>query len=230
VAAVIDPRLCLDSRVMTMNMWKKAIELFKKGYIDFSVTMKAFDRAKALEKNKKQKELVTTASTETESISAQAIEETVVENVNLCLSNSESVSEEFDAEAVLAARDKVDATLEGNKVAKRWTKFVSKSVNDKWCHDIFNTINPDILPKEGALDILEHLLQLDFEPIYNEVVKISKRKRFCLVPTLMCCSKYQLGALNSQSFAERINSAANRIVTEETIRINPSFVDKLVTL
>jgi len=55
VAAVIDPRLCLDSRVMTMNMWKKAIELFKKGYIDFCVTMKAFDRAKALEKKQETK-------------------------------------------------------------------------------------------------------------------------------------------------------------------------------
>lgn len=53
VATVIDPRLCLDSQVMMMDMWKKAIELFKKGYIDFYVTMKAFDRAKALEKIKK---------------------------------------------------------------------------------------------------------------------------------------------------------------------------------
>jgi len=157
----------------------------------------------------------------------------VVENVKLCLSDSDCVSDseldddsdDFNSEAVLAARDKIDATLEANKVAKRWTRFVSKSLNDKWFHDTFNTINPDILPNEGFLDIIEHL-----EPIYNEEVKISQGKGFCLLPTMMCCSKYQLGSLNSESFAERINSAANRVVTEETIRINTFFFGKLVTL
>ena len=34
----------------------------------------------------------------------------------------------------------------------------------------------------------------------------------------------------SQSFAERTNSAANKVVTEETIKTNPTLVDKLVTL
>ena len=36
--------------------------------------------------------------------------------------------------------------------------------------------------------------------------------------------------MNLQSFAERINSAANKVVTEDTIRINNTFVDMLVTL
>ena len=91
-------------------------------------------------------------------------------------------------------------------------------------------MDPDILPKDGTLDIVDDLLRLDFEPICKVVVKIGEERNLCLLPLMMCCSKYQLGALNSQSFAERINSAANRVVTEDTIRINSTLVDILVKL
>jgi len=42
--------------------------------------------------------------------------------------------------------------------------------------------------------------------------------------------KCQLGALNAQSFSERINSAANLIVTKDKMHIDPELVNKLVTL
>ena len=45
-----------------------------------------------------------------------------------------------------------------------------------------------------------------------------------------CCSKCQLGALNSQSFAERINSVANLIVTVTRGDLDPVLVNKLVML
>ena len=41
-APFIDPRLCLDDRVMKKEMWKNAMELFKKGCVNFYATMKAF--------------------------------------------------------------------------------------------------------------------------------------------------------------------------------------------
>ena len=53
VSVFMDPILCLDSRVMTKEMWSRnAMELFKQGYVDFIATMKAFDRNKELEKKK----------------------------------------------------------------------------------------------------------------------------------------------------------------------------------
>ena len=51
-----------------------------------------------------------------------------------------------------------------------------------------------------------------------------------LLPLMIGCSKFQWGALNSQSFSEQINSAANKIVTEGTLKTNPTVVDKLVTI
>merc|ERR1712232_943826 len=71
VAAFIDPRLCLDSRVMTREMWKNAMVLFKRGYVDFYATMKAFDRNKELEKKRMEKKIATTASTVTDSNSKE---------------------------------------------------------------------------------------------------------------------------------------------------------------
>ena len=85
--------------------------------------------------------------------------------------------------------------------------------------DIFSEVDPDILPNDSTLDIVDDLL-----------LKIGVNKHFCLLPLMMCCSKYQLGALNSQSFAERVNSVANGVVTEDIIRINSTLVDMLVTL
>ena len=78
----------------------------------------------------------------------------------------------------------------------------------------------------GPLDNVEHLLQLDVKPIYDKINEVNNKNKDCfgLLPLMMGCSKFQLGALNSQSFSERINSAANIVVTEGTMKTNPIFV------
>ena len=108
---------------------------------------------------------------------------------------------------------------------KNWRKFVTRQVNSDWFCNIFSDVDPEILPKDGTLDIFHDLMQLDFEPIYKAVVKIGKNKHLGLLQLMMCCSKYQLGALNLQSFAESINSEANKVVAELTIRINSTMVN-----
>lgn len=212
------------------------MELFKQGYVNFYATMKAFDRNKELEKKRKEKKIVTTASTETESNTKEVQKEQHPENLKVCLSSDDSDCEsdddsgDFNSESALAQKDKEDGRIEAEVVAKNWRKFVTKEVDSNWFRDIFREVDSVILPKDGTLDIVDDLLKLDFEPIYKVVVTIGVQRKLCLLPLMMCCSKYQLGALNSQSFAERINSAANRVVTEDTIRINSTLVDMLVTL
>ena len=53
---------------------------------------------------------------------------------------------------------------------------------------------------------------------------------FGYLPLMMGASKCQLGAVNSESYSERINSAANQVVTKNVVSTDPDFVDKLVTL
>ena len=43
------------------------------------------------------------------------------------------------------------------------------------------------------------------------------------------CFKCQLGGLNSQRFAERINSAINVVITKDRLKMDPKLVDVLVT-
>ena len=45
---------------------------------------------------------------------------------------------------------------------------------------------------------------------------------------MMSCSSGQLGALNAESFAERINSAAKILVTNRRTRLSDKMIDMLV--
>ena len=99
--------------------------------------------------------------------------------------------------------------------------------------DFYHTLYPENnFPNTGPLDNVEHLLQLDVKPIYDKINEVNNKNNNCfgLLPLMMGCSKFQLGALNSQSFSKRINSAANIVVTEGTKKTNSIFVDKLVTI
>ena len=117
VSAFMDPRLCLDSRVMTKEMQKHAVELFKKGYVDFYATMKAFDRNKNLERKKMEKKIKTTSSTETDSNTKELQKEQHTEILKVCLLSddndcesdgvSDVDSDDYNSESVLARIEKI---------------------------------------------------------------------------------------------------------------------------
>ena len=133
------------------------------------------------------------------------------------------------SEVAQQKHDSLKAELEATKICKMWEKYVVEYADD----DFYRTLYPEInFPSTGSLDNVEHLLQLDVKPIYDKINEVNNKNEDCfgLLPLMMGCSKFQLGALNSQSFSERINSAANIVVTEGTMKTNPIFVDKLVTV
>ena len=45
------------------------------------------------------------------------------------------------------------------------------------------------------------------------------------LPLMIGVSKCQLGAVSSESYSERINSAANQVVTKYVVSTDPDFVD-----
>ena len=53
---------------------------------------------------------------------------------------------------------------------------------------------------------------------------------FGLLPLISNGSKYQLGALSTQSFADRINVVENLIVAKEKVSSDFSVIDKLLIL
>ena len=86
------------------------------------------------------------------------------------------------------------------------------------------------LPEEP--DTFDDLMTLDVKPLMDNLEKVNAENNNCFgyLPLMASCSKCQLGALNSQSFAERINSVANLIVTVTRGDLDPVLVNKLVML
>jgi hypothetical protein len=80
--------------------------------------------------------------------------------------------------------------------------------------------------------MVDDLMQLDLKPLMDHLQAVNKNRKNCFgyLPLMASSSKCQLGALNAQSFLERINSAANLIVTKDKMQLDPVLVDKLVTL
>ena len=54
-------------------------------------------------------------------------------------------------------------------------------------------------------------MPLDLKPMYDHLEKENKGGKFGYLPLMMGCSVGQLGALNAESFAERVNSAAEGV-------------------
>ena len=73
---------------------------------------------------------------------------------------------------------------------------------------------------------------LDIKPLMKDDERYSALhiNKFKLLPLMAKCSKYQIGTLVSQSFAERMNSAGKNIVTDNRGKLDPEIVNKLVVL
>ena len=235
-AIYIDPRLCICPQVMSTECWKKARRIFKCGYVSFFVTAAKLKRQQQRDMNPTIMEEVNISDT----VVGQALNGSNPTNRRVVLDDSSDDDSDDDAEGsigfvvntsevVQQKHDSLEAELEATKICKRWEKYVVEYAND----DFYCALYPeDNFPSTGSLDNVEHLLQLDVKPIYDRINEVNNKNKECfgLLPFMMGCSKFQLGALNSQSFSERINSAANIVVTEGTMKINPIFVDKLVTV
>ena len=70
-------------------------------------------------------------------------------------------------------------------------------------------------------------MQLDVGPLY---LKLDKKNDFGLIPSMALSSFGQLGALNAESFAERVLSTANDVLTEGKSILGHEEVEMLVLL
>eukprot|EP00966_Prymnesium_polylepis_P039974 928125-Prymnesium_polylepis.1 len=54
------------------------------------------------------------------------------------------------------------------------------------------------------------------DPIYKKIIStdVHKKQDYGHLPVMAACSKGQIGALNAESFCERVLSAANLVVTD----------------
>lgn len=107
-----------------------------------------------------------------------------------------------------------------------------KSAISKWTEwDVpWSTLYPN--NKFESFNIYTELMDLDMKVLLDFASNYSESNDLCfgLLPLMCKASKCQLGALISQSFAERMNSRGNLIVTENRTRLKHTTLEKLVVL
>ena len=116
--------------------------------------------------------------------------------------------------------NRTDAKNEFTEVMKNWIEW-----EPDW---------PGLYPNSNfgeELDVIKDLKDLDMKVLLTEAKKLNdKDNRFGHLLTMCNATKFQLGALISQSFAERMNSAGNNIVTENRSSLGNETIDKLAIL
>ena len=66
---------------------------------------------------------------------------------------------------------------------------------------------------------------------YRKIISSDpERKVYGLIPVMASCSHASLGALNAESFCERVLSAANLVVTDGNTLLSPEEVEMLSIL
>jgi hypothetical protein len=81
-------------------------------------------------------------------------------------------------------------------------------------------------------------IKLDVGPLYIKLgLAVEAKKKggepvftFGLLPLLASCSEGQIGALNAESFAERIISGANLVMTDGNTLLDDKLLEMLVVL
>ena len=75
-------------------------------------------------------------------------------------------------------------------------------------------------------------MNLDMSVVMKEAIRYSKANRNCfkLLPDMACHSKFQIGAVMSQSFSERMNSVGKVIFADNRTLLDADIINKLVVL
>jgi hypothetical protein len=131
--------------------------------------------------------------------------------------------EDMDAETSdedILAKDIEDASIEFRSAFKQWKRYAPD-----WLK-----IYPSLNDRGINLSIIDDFMALDLKPMIDDIKKENKAGKFGYLPLMMGCSVGQLGALNAESFAERVNSAAKLLIDDKNTALADNLIDQLVVL
>ena len=239
----LDMRVMGEEALMGTQGWKVSWKQTQKYYVEFYVQCKSYQRKKKEQedqkKKKQQEELLATQSLVPDVARAgtapvESTEGATNRKRKILVMDfgSDSSNDEDDDDVALVSGiseqqqillDTVAATNEFKIVSRAWMKYARQV---PW-----KALYSD-LPNEP--DLVEDLMKIDLKNLMDKLEEVnasdSNQNCFGYLPLMASCSKCQLGALNSQSFAERINSVANLIVTVKRGDLHPVLMNKLVML
>jgi hypothetical protein len=109
---------------------------------------------------------------------------------------------------------------------RAWSKWARLDMN--W-QDLFPEVKSSGL--EGKYDLVHDLMPLPVGKVYQKIIESDpQHKVYGYLPQMAGCSKGQIGALNAESFCERVLSGANLVVTDGNTLLKDTSVTKLTIL
>ena len=142
------------------------------------------------------------------------------EGFDLSLDSSDSDSESEKSEEDLALEDAAAAEKEFKKVFANWFGLVID-----WKAEF-----PE--KKLKGVDLLDDLIDLDIGRLYEKIITVvdPDRQKYGFLPLMAGCCDGQIGALNAESFAERVISGANLVMTNGNTLLGDQMLEMLVVL
>lgn len=120
----------------------------------------------------------------------------------------------------MVARDERLGKIEYKSAIREWVKW-----KIQW-RKLFN------LPTEQNLCVIRDLMKLPLKPVMDimERANAERENIFGYLPLMCKNSPVQLGALSAQSFAERMISAGNLLITSKRTQLDDELINKLIVL
>ena len=241
MATLLDVRT-KDCLHITHTQRKNAVELLEKLYVEFSEQSHDYQK-RALEM--KLAQLKDTKSCVTPSQPPRKKSKIAAEKVTQLL---QSATAGFCCDGTTAFTDS-DASSDQDIAAEATApvptleerQFVYRE-NFKKYFKKWRTLALDwkqLFPKESLSwanaagpDKVADLMQLPIGRVYKNIIAVGNGEDpiYGFLPLMAGCSKGQIGALNAESYAERVLSVANLIVTDGNTLLHDDMIEKLVLL
>ena len=234
VAMYLDPRIKRNAQVMDRNSWNDAGAILGREYIKFYCQCKEYDRKEKLDRLVLAADAASTGAEANPIVVTTAIKQerrALSTNsggsglVHDILSDSEEYDVNYDedlhgltSDEEVRAKDENDAEIEFQGAFKKWKKY-----SPDWL-ELYPTL------KGYDANLIDDFMPLDLKPMLDHLEKENKGGKFGYLPLIMGCSVGQLGALNAESFAERVNSAAKLLIDDKNTSLADPLIDKLVVL
>jgi len=226
----LDKRTCLQTSILsTKKEWTEGKNELQSFYIEFYKKRKQYDREKSRGGVNPIRANIVELPPSSNIIDMDS------DDCDSDLDNSDIADEDENLaeidEAAQAQIDALEAKQEFKRVIKKWYKwtpdwkklFPEKKFPSRTNEAGVEICEPD--PFEDLIDIdMTHLMQ------HIEQHNSDNANVFGYLPLMCRLSPCQLGALNAQSFVERMNSCAKLVMGEKRTRLRHDLIDKLVVL
>ena len=218
---VLEKRTCANKNVLSMQEWKVAIDALEGFYVGFYCTAMAYDRLKH------RPHLTEELQPEPQQNENLGEDTSPVNHFDDILDLFEEAEMDVETEVLTEhdyiIRDQNQGTIEYQKVIKEWVKY-----RVPW-RELYKEIN---IANDKTPDPFDDLMNLPSQPLLEHLQQNNKNLNniFGFLPLMCKASPCQLGALNAQSFAERMISIGNLIITKKRTQLDDIVIKQLVVL